>query len=429
MVFNTTKMRYLKRIADSILKQRLSYKGAVLIQGPKWCGKTSTAKRQANSILNLADESVLKASLELVQIDSNLLLVGETPRLIDEWQEIPELWDRIRNEVDNRQSTGQFILTGSAMPVDRTGMRHSGTGRFSLLTMRTMSLWESEDSTGAISLGRLFDSEYNATGVNEVNLEKIAFMICRGGWPLSVFMDTEAALHQPVDYYDAVINFDIPRYKKKRLSKVFAERLLRAYSRHIGYQTPVTTLQKDLQEGANHPDDSTVNSYLDIFKDIFVIEEMEAWNPNLRSKTAIRTSSTRYFSDPSIACAALGIGPSDLINDLKAMGMLFENMCVRDLRVYAEALDAKVYHYRDGNGLECDCVIHRRNGDYGLVEIKLGGERNIQDAIDTLKKFDERLDFEKMKRPSFKMVITAVGPYAYRNAEGIWIVPVSCLKD
>lgn len=422
-------MEYLERIADRLLKQRLSYKGAVLIQGPKWCGKTSTAERQSRSILNLADGIILNDARELVKLDPRMLLAGAVPRLIDEWQEIPSLWDRVRNEVDKRQELGQFILTGSAMPVDRTEIRHSGTGRVSLLTMRTMSLWESKDSTGAISLEGLFDSNYRQTATNESNLEKIAFLICRGGWPMAVSMQRDAALHQPIDYYDAVINFDIPRYKKRRLSKIFAERLLKAYSRHIGYQSPVTTLQKDLMEGDRKPDDSTVDSYLDIFKEIFVIEEMDAWNPNLRSKTAIRTSQTRYFSDPSIACAALGLGPTDLLNDLKAMGMFFENLCVRDLRIYAEALDAKVYHYRDGNGLECDCVIHRRNGEYGLVEIKLGGEGNIQEGISTLKKFEERLDYTKMKRPSFKMVLTAVGPYAYLNSEGIWIVPITCLKD
>lgn len=422
-------MKYLPRIADRLLKQKLSYKGAVLIEGPKWCGKTSTAKRQANSILDLADEAVLEQAIEMIQINPALLLDGHPPRLIDEWQEIPSLWDRIRSEVDLRQQMGQFILTGSSLPPDRSRMRHSGAGRYSWLTMRTMSLWESQESNGEISLSRLFDEDYSSTATNQLDLSQLAFLICRGGWPMSVFLERDAALHQAIDYYDAVVNSDIPRYKKRKLSKEFAKRLLRVYSRHIGYQSPVATLQRDLQEGDKKPDPSTIDAYLDMLKGIFLIEEMEAWNPNLRSKTAVRSSNTRYFTDPSIACAALGIGPADLISDLKAMGMMFENLCVRDLRIYAEVLDGKVYHYRDSSGLECDCVVHLRNGDYGLVEIKLGGESKIKEGIETLKKFDLKLDFEKMKRPSFKMVLTGVGSYAYRNAEGIWIVPIGCLRD
>jgi hypothetical protein len=421
-------MNYLPRIADIILQKKLQSKGAVLIEGPKWCGKTSTAMQASKSVLNFADMNVLEQARNLIEINQSALLLGDTPRLIDEWQEIPRMWDVIRNEVDKRQAMGQFILTGSAVPADRSEILHSGTGRYSLLTMRTMSLWESGDSNGQIQLQDLFAGKTDMIGTNKLDLNDIARLICRGGWPLAAILDGDAAMAQAVDYYDAVINFDIGRADHSRRSPQTAARLLRSYARHVGLQSTITTLRDDVSSGGNTFDVSTISSYLSALARIFVIEEMPAWNPNLRSRTAIRTTDTRYFADPSIGCAALGIGAGDLVADLKAMGMMFECMCVRDLRVYASALDGQVYHYRDGNGLECDSVIHLRNGKYGLIEIKLGGERLIDEGANSLQKLASKIDTDKMSAPAFMMVLTAVGDYAYRRKDGVWVVPLGCLK-
>lgn len=422
-------MEYLPRIVDSLLKEKLSYRGAVLIEGPKWCGKTWTGRRHSRSELDLSDPQILKEATELAGIDGRELLAGDTPRLIDEWQDIPVLWDLIRNTVDRRGKFGQFILTGSAVPPNMDEVHHSGTGRIGRMLMRTMSLWESKESTGEISLASLFDGETGMIGHNECDLDKICYLIARGGWPMAISLPPKGALQQAIDYYNAVVNFDVARIRKKRLSPEFAKRVLRAYSRHIGYQTPLSTIQKDLGDGNVMPDVETVGSYLSAFKDIFMIEEMEAWNINLRSKTAIRTSPTRYFTDPSIGCAAMGVGIGNLKNDLKALGMLFENLCVRDLRIYAQALDGEVYHYRDSAGLECDCIVSLHDGRYGLIEIKLGGETKISEGVANLKKLESKIDYTQTPKPSFKMVLTAVGSYGYQNPEGIWIVPVATLKN
>lgn len=422
-------MIYLKRLSDKILKERLDAKGAVLIEGPKWCGKTSTAMQSSKSVLNLADYNTLEEAKEMASINPTMLLKGASPRLIDEWQEIPRLWDAIRCEVDNRQKTGQFILTGSAVPANRDEIKHTGTGRFSRMVMRTMSLWESGDSNGEISLSSLFEGNNELTSANKLDLNKIASLICRGGWPLAAVMSGKSAMRQAIDYYDAVINFDIQQVDGIKRSPVIANRLLRSYARHIGLQSTLSTLRDDISNGGDGIDIGTVTSYINALKRIFVIEEAPAWNPNLRSRTAIRTTETRYFTDPSIGCAALGIGPNDLISDLKCMGMMFKNLCVRDLRVYAESLDGHLFHYRDSNGLECDSVIHLRSGKYSLVEIKLGGDKLIEEGAATLKKLSSKIDTEKMNPPSFLMVLTAVGNYAYQRKDGVWIVPIGTLKE
>lgn len=423
-------MAYLPRIADKILAFRLSSKGGVLIEGPKWCGKTSTALKASKSMLDLASPTILTDSKALAQINPTLLLEGEVPRLIDEWQEIPQLWDSGRSLIDRRQEVGQLIFTGSAIPADRSEIRHTGTGRFARMTMRTMSLFESGDSSGEISLKALFEGEKSMVGTNKTELQDIAYLICRGGWPMASTMSKRnVALQQAIDYYDAVVNFDIGRVDGTRRSALTAQNLMRSYARHIGLQSPLTTIRDDMNPNGEKLDISTVTSYLDALRHIFVIEEMGAWNPYLRSKTVIRTSPTRYFSDPSIGCAALGCGPGDLINDLKAMGMLFENLCARDLRVYADAIDGHVYHYRDSNGLECDSIVHLRDGRYALIEIKLGGETAIEAAAATLSKLESKIDTGLMPEPSFKMVLTAVGNYVYRRQDGIWVVPITCLRD
>ena len=423
---------YKPRIADEILARRLRGKGAVLIQGPKWCGKTTTAEQQARSILYMDDSDTMRQNLELAEVAPKKLLLGDTPRLIDEWQLAPQLWDAIRYEVDHREGMGHFILTGSAVPADKSKMRHSGTGRFAWLTMRTMSLYESGDSNGEVSLKELFEnSSSDLFSTNALNIDDIAWLICRGGWPKSISKRSDnAALSQAIEYYEAIVRSDISRVDDVQRNEERTRRLMRSYARHQGTQAAVPVILEDIAVNeTENVSDMTISSYIGALKKIFVIEDMPAWNPNLRSKTAIRTSDTRYFVDPSVACAALGLGPMDLINDLNTFGLLFETLCVRDLRVYADSLGGKVYHYRDKNGLECDAVVHLRNGSYGLVEIKLGGETLIEEGAKSLLRLSEKIDTSRMKAPAFKMVLVGMGKYAYRRADGVLVVPVACLKD
>ena len=358
------------------------------------------------------------------------LLEGETPKLIDEWQLAPSLWDTIRFEVDHRDEEGQFILTGSAVPAKTDEIWHSGTGRFARIKMRPMSLWESEDSEGTISLNGLFLGKAKVAMCEEKSIDDIAYLVCRGGWPKATLQDKDIALERAFDYYDAVVNIDISRVDDVSRDAERTKRLMRSYARFQGSQTSISKIKEDVKiNDAMNVDDDTIGSYIKALEKIFVIEDMPAWNPNLRSKTAIRTSFTRYFVDPSIAVAALGIGPKDLVNDLETFGLLFETMCVRDLRVYADALGGTVYHYRDKNGLECDAVVHLRNGDYGLIEIKLGGDNLIEEGASSLKNLTAKIDTTKMKVPSFMMVLTGIGSYAYQREDGVWVVPISCLKD
>lgn len=422
--------KYKQRIADKLLERKLAGKGAVLIEGPKWCGKTTTAEQHAKSLLYMTESGKIEQHLQLARLNPALLLEGKKPRLIDEWQVAPSLWDSIRFESDHSSSLGLFILTGSAVPADLSQVVHTGTGRIGWLRMRPMSLWESEDSTGEVSLEELFTTPALIKGTSDINLEKIAFLTCRGGWPLAVNMKSDIALDQAFDYVDAVEKRDVSLADGINRDPSRTHRLLRSYARHQGSQANYATIKADLQANESESfSEETIASYINALKKIFVIEDSEAWNPNLRSKSAIRTSDTRYFSDPSIATAALGLGPSDLINDLNTFGLIFETLCVRDLRVYAEALNGKVYHFRDKNGLECDAVIHLRNGSYGLVEIKIGGDNLIEEGAKTLKVLAGKIDLDRMKSPSFLMVLTAVGTYAYRREDGVYVVPVGCLKD
>ena len=422
--------KYRNRVVDSILQEKLEGKGAVLIEGPKWCGKTTTAEQIAKSVLYMDDPQSKEQNVNMAALNPKRLLSGETPRLIDEWQIAPKLWDAIRFEVDHRDDLGQFVLTGSAVPPDTKEITHSGTGRFSWLMMRPMSLYESGESTGEVSLSRLFEGKGEVDGESKLDLERIAFLICRGGWPRSIDMRDKIALNQAIDYYDAVVHSDINRADGVEKNPERVKRLMRSLARNQGQQIANTAIAADIAVN----DESTINQetvagYISALKKIFVVEDMPAWNPNLRSKSAIRTSDTRYYVDASIAAAALGIGPNDLINDLNTMGFLFETMCVRDLRVYAEALGGSVYHFRNKAGLECDAVVHLRNGSYGLIEIKLGGEKLIREGVETLTSLTESIDTSKMKEPAFRMILTAADQYAYRREDGIFIVPVGCLKD
>ncbi len=422
--------QYKPRIADDLLQRKLEGKGAVLIEGPKWCGKTTTAEQLAASVLYMDDPQKMKQNLEMSEIDPQRLLKGAVPRLIDEWQPAPKLWDAIRFEVDHRGEMGQFILTGSAVPPDSKEITHSGTGRFTWLLMRPMSLYESEDSNGEVSLEALFSAPERIEGDNPLSLEKLAFLVCRGGWPQALGMREEIALDQAMDYYDAVVHTDINRTDDTTKDSERVKRFMRSYARNQGTQAANTVIAEDVFRNETVPlAAETVAVYINALKKIFVIEEMAAWNPNLRSKTAIRSSYTRYFVDPSIAVAALGTGPRELLEDLRTFGLLFETMCIRDLRIFADALGGQVYHYRDKDGLECDAVIHLRNGRYGLIEIKIGGDTLIEEGVKNLKALEDKIDLDKMHAPSFLMVLTGIGDYAYRRTDGVYIVPIGCLKN
>lgn len=433
---------YKNRVADRLLAEKLEAFGAVLIEGPKYCGKTTLATQQARSILSMADTDTLGQNLALARTNISRLLAGETPRLIDEWQIAPQFWDAVRNEVDKRNEDGQFMLTGSAVPpkpkkdengniIEEENIHHTGIGRISRLRLRTMSLWESEDSTGDVSLEELFINPDTVDGVSNIDLDRLAYLTCRGGWPKAVLKKSEkAALAQAFDYYDSVVSNDIKRVDDIDRDEELTKRIMRSYARNQGTQATVGTILADIKNnGDERMSDSTVYSYIKALKEIFVIEDSIAWNPNLRSKTAIRTSDTRYFIDPSIATAALGMGPKDLINDMETFGFIFETLAIRDLRVYADALDGKVYHYRDKNNLECDAVIHLRNGSYGLVEVKIGGAELIKEGAESLKTLSSKIDSTRMKTPSFMMVLTGIGKFAYKRPEdGVLVVPIGCLK-
>lgn len=427
-----SKREYKPRIADKILSNKLKGMGAVLIEGPKWCGKTTTAEQQAKSVIYMDDPRQRESNIAAANIDPDLILDGDVPRLIDEWQIAPQLWDAVRFSVDHRGEDGQFILTGSAVPPigeEESKKTHTGTGRICRIKMRTMSLWESGDSSGKVSLKALFDG-IKQSAACDADLEKIAYLACRGGWPRALFQDPDIALERATDYVEAVMHSDVNRVDGSLKNPERVARLLRSYARFIGSQASLSAISSDLTGNENSTFDvRTVQSYINALKLIFVIEDMPSWNPNLRSKAAIRTSDTRYFVDPSIAAASLGIGPKDLMSDLNTFGFIFENLCVRDLRIYAESLNGNVYHYRDSLGLETDAVIHLRNGKYALIEIKLGGDKLIEEGAANLLKMRGKIDIDKMSAPAFMMVLTAVGKFAYQREDGVYVVPISCLKN
>lgn len=415
-------LNYQPRVVDSLLRRKLQTIGAVLIEGPKLCGKSTTATMQAKSVLFMEPDR----TLQIAALNAKLLLEGEVPRLIDEWQLAPQLWDAIRREVDRREGIpGQFILTGSAVPADKSGIMHTGTGRFGWLKMRPMTLFESKESNGSVSLGALFDGDLNIACTNSLSLENVAFAACRGGWPTALKQTGELALAHAFDYFDAIVRVDISRADGTRRNQETTRKLLRSYARAQGSQISLSKIAKDVGLQAS---EKTIGTYLSALRQIFVVEDMPAWTPNLRSKTAIRTSDTRYFVDPSIAAAALGVGPRDLLLNPETFGFIFETLCMRDLRVYAEALDGSVSHFRDKNGLECDAVLHRRDGRYGLIEVKLGSEKGIEDGVKTLTTFSKKINTDAMGTPSFLMILTASGDFAYRRDDGILVVPIGCLK-
>jgi len=423
---------YANRIVDALLARKLAGMGAVLLQGPKWCGKTTTCEQIAKSAVYMADPKKRTRNLQLAETAIDELLDGEAPRLLDEWQDAPQLWDAVRFRVDHADGEGLFILTGSAVPPRADEISHTGTGRIAPLLMRPMSLWESGESSGSVSLGALFAGEPFRPGTCEDrSLREMAHILCRGGWPKACAQEGEIALDRAFDYYRSIVNTDITRADGKIRNPRRVAMLMRSYARLQGTQSNLSAIKADM--AANDSDslnEDTVSSYLDALRKIFVVEDMPAWSPKLRLKSVIRTSDTRYFVDPSIAVAALDAGPEDLMGDLNTYGLLFETMAVRDLRVYADALMGSVDHYHDASGLECDAIVHTRHGKYGLVEIKLGGETLIDKGAASLVKLAATIDVEKMHAPSFLMVVTATGDCAYRRAEdGVIVCPLACLKD
>lgn len=421
-------MDYITRITDKELKEKLSVTGAVLIRGPKWCGKTTSAKQLARSVLEMQNADLQENYLELANLKPSLLLEGDKPRLIDEWQLAPRLWNAIRYDVDKTGLANQYILTGSSVPVEDDTL-HSGVGRFSFVTMKPMTLYESGSSNGKISLMDILDGKRDIDGVTtDLDYEKIAYILCRGGWPNTLKMNDKQGLMVAKNYIDALVNSDISRVDGVRRDANLALLILRAYARQVSTIDSDKSLFLDIQTNYQDVSEKTIANYLDVLKKLYIIEEIPAWSPNIRSKTSIRTSAKKSFVDPSIAVAALGITPKELIMDPKTYGLLFENLVNRDLSVYANAIGGKLSHYRDRFGLECDNVIHFDNGKYALVEVKLGGDK-IKEAEEHLLKLNELIDSnERLSNSDFMMIITGTN-MAYTLPSGVMVVPIGCLKD
>ena len=418
---------YLSRLCDTELKLALQSSGAVLIEGAKWCGKTSTASNAAESIVFMQDPDNASSYLAMADTKPSLLLKGATPRLIDEWQVAPILWDAVRFEVDQRKALGQFILTGSAVPPENE-TAHTGTGRISRLKMRPMSLYESNESTGQISLRELFEgSQVDDGAVSNLSIEKIAFVLCRGGWPASIDLDGLPSLRMPMDYVEAIINQDVSRVDGVEKNPERVRLLLRSLARNIATTATYQTIKKDIEATDISISDKTINTYINALRRIFVVEDLPAWAPSLRSKTAIRTTEKRHFVDPSIATAVMRMNPEGILHDFEYFGFLFESLCTRDIRIYAQANDGDVFHYRDKSGLEADLIIRLHDGRWAAIEVKLGNKQ-IEEAAKNLLLLKERINEEKMGKESFLMIITG-GQNAYQRKDGIWVVPIGCLKD
>jgi len=419
---------YLPRLIEKPITESMKTNGCIVIEGPKWCGKSTTSERFAKSVIKLQKPATYKQYRILADIGDDNLLSGEKPILFDEWQKIPELWDYVRNYIDETSGKGLFILTGSAKPIEDK-QRHSGIGRMKKIIMRTMSLWESNESSGEVSLRNLFDNTKNISGKNKYQLKDIAYIICRGGFPSAVIeKDKDISLNYAKDYVNTLVSTDITSVDDIKRNPKRARAILKSYARNISTPAKMTTILKDVESNTDTQDIRTINSYIDAFSKLFVIDETESWTPKLRSKTAIRTTSTKHFVDPSIATAILDANPNDLIQDLNTFGLLFENLVIRDLKIYTQSLDGNVYNYRDKSGLEADAVIHLNDGRWGLIEIKLGGETLINEGALTLTKLKEVIDQDKMNKPAFLAIITATDSFAYKREDGIYVIPIACLK-
>lgn len=428
---------YRKRIADALLAEKLSYMGCVLVQGAKWCGKTTTAEQIAKSVFYMGDLERHEENVTLASVNPKAVLAGDEPRLIDEWQEVPSLWDSVRFAVDHGEGVGRFILTGSSVPpaVDVNGadgrreVIHTGTGRIARLTMRPMTLWESGDAAGGVSFADLFAGKDVAGAKSDLGFERVAELACRGGWPGALNLKGRAARGPSKEYLAAICESDVSRVDSTLRDPGRVRRLLRSLGRLQGTQASASVIAADMAASdSGGPTENTVYSYLRALKRIFVVEDLESWCPNLRGKTPLRKAETRYFTDPSIAAAALGIGPGDLVSDVKTFGLLFETLALRDLRTYAEELDGRMYHYLDKSGLECDAVMYLDSGAYGLIEIKLGGDALVAKGVASLVALADKIDTTKMRAPSFKMVLTAHGDFAYPYRDtGVLVCPIGCL--
>ena len=422
---------YKNRICDALLRRKLQGVGAVLVEGPKWCGKTTTCERLSKSVLYMGDPVAKEKNLLIASVNINELLDGDEPRLIDEWQIAPKFWDAVRFRVDHSEGFGHFILTGSAVPPDTNEISHTGTGRIVRMRMRPMSLWESQESSGSVSLGALMNGEMvGIARCQSRSLSEMAYLVCRGGWPVAVGQQGDMALERAQEYYEATVETDMSKVDNVPRDPERVRRLMRSYARLQSTQAKLTAIKQDMIEHDVHGlDEDTVKSYIGALKKLFVIEDSPAWCPCLRSKAVIRTSDTRYFVDPSVIAAALGIGPLDMMRDPRSFGNFFETLAMRDLRCYADAIGGSVSHYLDANGLECDAIVHLRDGHFGLVEIKLGGKALIDEGASTLNSLADIVDEDRMKKPSFKMILTAVGDFAYtRPEDGIVVCPISALR-
>lgn len=419
---------YYDRLIEKEIEKKLRTSGAVLVAGPKFCGKTTTCMKYQKSFVKLNT----KQAITMARMDPHGVLEGDKPRLIDEWQKAPDIWNQVKDDLDFNYEFGKYILTGSSTPADKTEVHHSGAGRIAPVKMRPMSLWESKDSKGTVSLSELFnDGAITPWDVNaDFSLADVAYLICRGGWPISVLAQREIAVEITKNYYNGLFVFeDCENERFRNKQPEILKMIVRSYARHISTEAAVSTIVADLRQNNERTMDiKTYNEYVEALGDLFILEDMPAWNPNIRSKTAIRSTPTRHFVDTSIACRALGVGPDDLLNDLESFGLFFEDMAVRDLRIYAEVNGGEVRHYRDNAGLECDAVVHLENGCWGAVEIKLGGDELIEAGASSLKLLKSKIENKSdEKSPSFLMVLTAVGG-AYRRDDGVYVVPINLLK-
>ena len=419
---------YYERLIEKGIERKLKSSGAVLVAGPKFCGKTTTCMKYQKSFVKLNT----KQAIAMARMNPGGVLDGETPRLIDEWQKAPDIWNQVKDDLDFHYEFGKYILTGSSTPADKTEVHHSGAGRITPVRMRPMSLWESKDSKGTVSLAELFKGgkpipwDLNP----DFSLSDVAHLICRGGWPISVLAPKEIAIEITKNYYNGLFVFeDCENERFRNKNPEIMKMIVRSYARHISTEAAVSTIIADVRQSNERTmDTKTYDDYNEALNDIFIIEDMPAWNPNIRSKTSIRSTPTRHFVDTSIACRALGAGPEDLLKDLESFGLFFEDMAVRDLRIYSEVLGGEVRHYRDNAGLECDAVIHLENGSWGAVEIKLGGDDLIEAGASSLKLLKAKIEEKSNeKSPSFLMVLTAVGG-AYQREDGVFVVPINLLK-
>ena len=419
---------YYERLIEEQIALKLRTSGAVVVAGPKFCGKTTTCMLYQKSFVKLNT----KQAIAMARMNPKAVLVGENPRLIDEWQKAPDIWNQVKDELDFNYEFGKYILTGSSTPADKTEVHHSGAGRITPLKMRPMTLWESKESKGTVSLKNLFDGGENFPwDMNmEFTLEDVAFLLCRGGWPIAVLAPRDIALEITKNYYNGLFVFENSENERFRNKKPEVLRMiLRSYARNISSEAAVSTIISDIRQSNERTmDTKTYDDYMEALKDLYIIEDMEAWNPNIRSKTSIRSTPTRHFVDTSIACRSLGVGPGDLMNDLESFGLFFEDFAVRDLSVYSGSMGGVVKHYRDNAGLECDAVVHLEDGRWGGIEIKLGGDDLINDGAESLKKLRNKIvEKSDEKAPSFLLVLTAVGG-AYKRDDGVFVAPINLLR-